>query len=116
MQKSNINIPCADSTLYGISYAFNTTKNEKSLNMPLTVRKLVADTPYYILDYIRAVKYAVKKESYDVFLYDINLQLTFVPKMRVINILHCSLPCTCAGIHQMFGSVQSLVYERHLQY
>jgi len=99
-----------DSTFHGISYCFKKNGNEKSLDPLMTVGKLLIDTPQYFLDYLKVVKH-VLEDGYDVIVNDVNLQITRVPVVNVMNVLHCTLPQTRDDIRRVFGGLQSIFYE-----
>lgn len=99
-----------DSTFHGISYCFKKNGNEKSLDPLMTVGRLLIDTPGYFRDYLKVIRRVVK-DGYDIIVNDVNLQITRIPVVNVVNILHYTLPQTKDDIRRVFGGLQSLFYE-----
>jgi hypothetical protein len=100
----------AETTLYGISYCFKNDGSEKSLDPLMTFGKLLIDTPQYFLDYVRVIK-QILRHGYDVVVNDVNLQITRIPAVNVVNILHYTLPQGLGDVKRVFGGLQSLFYE-----
>ena len=109
LRNNNVHVQ-VDSTFHGISYCFKKTGNEKSLDPLLTLGKLLIDTPQYLLDLLKVLKH-VMEDGYDVIVNDVNLQITRIPVVNVVNVLHCTPPQTKDDIRRVFGGLQSLFYE-----
>lgn len=103
-----------DSTFHGISYCFKKSGNEKSLDPLMTVGKLLIDTPLYFRDYFKVLRH-VLNDGYDVIVNDANLQITRIPIVNVLNILHYTLPQTSGDARRVFGGLQSLFYEGFIE-
>jgi len=109
LRNNNVHVQL-DSSFHGISYCFKKNGNEKSLDPLLTVGRLLIDTPEYFRDYLKVIKH-VLKDGYDAVVNDVNLQITRIPVVNVVNILHYSLPQTKDDVRRVFGGFQSLFYE-----
>ena len=109
LRNNNVHVE-VDSSFYGISYCFKNDGSEKSLDPLLTFGKLLIDTPQYLLDYVKVVK-QVLQNGYDVIVNDVNLQLTRIPVVKVVNLLHYTLPQSRDDVKRVFGGIQSLFYE-----
>jgi hypothetical protein len=80
----------------------------------MTVGRLIIDTPQFFCDYLKVVR-RVLADGYDVLLNDANLQITRVPLVNVINIMHYNLPQNKQDVRRVFGGLQSFFYEGLLE-
>jgi len=99
-----------DSSFHGISYCFRKSGNEKSLDPIMTLGRLLIDTPHYFRDYFKVIR-RVMEQGYDVIVNDVNLQITRIPVVNVMNVLHYTLPQTKDDVRRILGGFQSLFYE-----
>ena len=109
LRNNNVHVH-VDSTFYGISYCFKNDGSEKSLDPLMTFGKLLIDSPQYFLDYMRVIK-QVLQHGYDAIVNDGNLQITRIPVVNVVNVLHYTLPQCRRDVKRVFGGIQSLFYE-----
>ena len=80
----------------------------------MTVGKLLFDTPLYFRDYLKVLRHALQN-GYDVVVNDVNLQITRVPVVNVVNVMHYNLPQTKEDMRRLFGGLQSFFYEGFLE-